>query len=188
MLDNGDHLLGGISDTRAGKPVPKNADQFRLVTAATTEFWDAYLKGDSAACNDFASGEVVASAAAPARFESKGGVRLRSASAPERVEFAAPSESMLQRYDVNSDGVMSREEAPSQLPDRAFDSFDADGDGVLNEDEVQVFMERLKQRRGGGAGGGRRGGAVAEASGPAPELPPYTETESKGSAVCRRAS
>ena len=65
----------------------------------------------------------MANATAPARFESKSGVRLRSPSAPERVAFAAPSESMLQRYDVNGDGMMSRDEAPSRLPDRAFDSF-----------------------------------------------------------------
>jgi predicted dienelactone hydrolase len=196
LIDNADHLLGGISETRAGKPVPKNVDQFKLVADATTQFWDAYLRGDSAACNTFASGAVVASAAAPARFESKSGVRLRSASAPERVAFAAPSESMLQRYDVNGDGVMQRDEAPSRLPDRAFDGFDADGDGVLNEEEVQVFFDRLMQRGGGGrarGGGGRRaggGGAAMEApsTAPAPELPPYTETKSKGSAVCHRAS
>jgi dienelactone hydrolase len=202
LVDNADHLLGGISDTRAGKPVPKNADQLKLVLDATTKFWDAYLKGDSTACNGFASGAVVASAAAPARFESKSGVRLRSASAPERVAFAAPSESMLQRYDVNGDGVMSRDEAPSRLPDRAFDSFDADGDGVLNEDEMKVFFERLAQRgggasgrggggrRGGGGGGGGGGGAAMEApsTAPAPELPPYTETRSKGTAVCHRSS
>ena len=73
----------------------------------------------------------------------------------------------------------------------------ADGDGVLNEDEVQTFVDRLMQRRG--AGGGRRGGgggargggaaaAEASASGPAPEQPPYTETKSKGGAVCKLAS
>jgi dienelactone hydrolase len=194
LVDKADHLLGGISDTRAGKPVPKNADQLQLVLDATTKFWDAYLKGDSAACNGFASGAVVASAAAPARFESKSGVRLRSTSASERVAFAAPSESILQRYDVNGDGVMSRDEAPSRLPDRAFDSFDTDGDGVLNEDEMKVFFDRLTQRGGGGRarGGGRGagGGAAMEApsSAPSPELPPYTETKSKGSAVCHRSS
>ena len=56
---------------------------------------------------------------------------------------------------------------------------------------MKVFFERLTQRGGGRGGGGRRGGggAAAEApsTAPAPELPPYTETKSKGTAVCHRS-
>jgi predicted dienelactone hydrolase len=195
VVDKADHLLGGISETRAGKPVPKTEDQLQLVYAATTSFFDAYLKGDHSACNSFASGEVVAQTPASARFLSKSGVQLRSASAPDRVQFASASESLIQKYDMNRDGVMQRDEAPSRLPDRAFDSLDTNGDGVLDEDEAKALSDRLQSRAGGGGGGGGRygrgrhgaasdsGGSSATESAPI-EMEPITQTKSTDTAVC----
>jgi dienelactone hydrolase len=188
VIDQAEHLLGGISETRSGQPVPQAPDQVALVYAATTLFWDSYLKDNGAACNALGSGEVVAQSPASARFESKSGVRLRSASAPEQVQFATPAEAFMRGHDVNGDGVLSRDETPARLPDRAFDQLDSDGDGVLSASEVQVLTERLNARSNGGRAGrrGQRREAGTSAAPAAPEMAPFTETKSSGKAVCHR--
>ena len=187
VVDKSDHLLGGITDERAGLAVPKHDDQFRLVVDATTAFFDAYLKGDANACGAFASGEIVAKAKTEARFLSKSGVKLRSASAADQPQFATKSESLVQKYDLNGDGVMQRDEAPSRLPDRAFDNLDTDGDGVLSVTEAQPLSDRLqsKSRGGGGRAGRARDGGTSESAAPAStQMEPITETKSAATAVC----
>lgn len=189
VVDRAEHLLGGISEKRTdGQPIPQSPDDLHLVLAATTAFWNAYLKDDGAACNTFASGQIVAQSPTAARFLSKSGVRVRSASAPDQVEFASVTESFVQKYDLDDDGRLSREEAPDRLPDNAFAKLDRDGDGYLSEDEAKALAERSAQRGGGGGrkrGGGGTGASTTPAAAASETLPPVTETKSSGTATCQ---
>jgi predicted dienelactone hydrolase len=92
VVDGAEHLLGGISETRqGGKPVPRVSEQLTLVLDATTDFWNAYLKNDSAARNALASGEVVSANAAAASFESKSGTARTSEGASASVAKSTAS-------------------------------------------------------------------------------------------------
>lgn len=58
-------------------------------------------------------------------------------------------------YDENEDGKLSKDELPERLAERMFDRLDADGDGLLDDNEMKAFAT---QRTEAGAGrGGRRG-------------------------------
>ena len=59
----------------------------------------------------------------------------------------------LQRFDKDSDGKVSKEEAPDRLKER-FDSLDANKDGFLDAGEIS----KLRPPSGGGGGGGPRPG------------------------------
>jgi len=191
VVDGADHLLGGISEKRSdGQPIPQSPDELHLVFAATTAFWNAYLKDDSGACNAFGSGQIVAQSPTAARFLSKSGVKVRSASATDQVQVASLTESFVQKYDLDDDGRMARDEAPSRLPDAAFTKLDRDGDGYLSEDEAKPLAERSAQMGGGGGGRKRAGGAgrsEASAAAPAEQLPAVTQTQSSGTATCHAA-
>jgi dienelactone hydrolase len=189
VVDRAEHLLGGISEKRSdGQPVPQSPDDLHLVFAATTAFWNAYLKDDGTACNTFASGQVVAQSPTAARFISKSGVRVRSASASDQVEVASVTESFVQKYDLDDDGRLSRDEAPARLPDNAFAKLDRDGDGYLSEDEAKALAERSAQMGGGGGGRKRGGGGAgnrgATTSGASEQLPAITQTQASGTATC----
>ena len=59
--------------------------------------------------------------------------------------------------DADGDGKISKEEAPERLQQR-FDNIDANGDGYLEESELQQMMQGFGNRQGRGPGnpGGRR--------------------------------
>jgi hypothetical protein len=55
---------------------------------------------------------------------------------PQQPQGKRPSpEMMLQRFDKNNDGKLSKEECPPQLA-RQFDQLDADKNGMLDKDEL----------------------------------------------------
>lgn len=57
-------------------------------------------------------------------------------------EFKARGSEVLFFADLDSDGALSREEAPPGLA-RRFDSIDANGDGRLEADEVEAEHKRM---------------------------------------------
>lgn len=65
----------------------------------------------------------------------------------------AASGGFLQRFDKDSDGKVSKEEAPDRLKER-FDSLDTNKDGFLDAGEIS----KLRPPSGGGGGGGPRPG------------------------------
>ncbi len=57
---------------------------------------------------------------------------------------------ILQKYDVNGDGVLSDTERSDALKARKpeiFEKYDVDGNGVLSEKERQVARSKLKKRK-----------------------------------------
>lgn len=61
--------------------------------------------------------------------------------------------------------------------DSLMETYDSDGDGVLNEEETHEAMESLREEMGPPPGGGRppMGGPIADASGPMPGMGPSPE-------------
>ena len=55
--------------------------------------------------------------------------------------------SRIMSNDANGDGKVSREEAPERLQQR-FDNIDTNGDGYLEESELQQMMQRFGNRQG----------------------------------------
>tara|TARA_E500000305_G_scaffold3796_1_gene3500 strand:- start:174925 stop:176733 length:1809 start_codon:yes stop_codon:yes gene_type:complete len=70
----------------------------------------------------------------------------------ESAEKKKPAGGMLQRLDKNSDGKISKDEAPERMQER-FDELDANKDGFLDAAELSKLRSP-----GGGAGGSRPGG------------------------------
>ena len=58
----------------------------------------------------------------------------------------------MKEADKNGDGKISKEEAPDQLKER-FDRIDSNGDGQLDEAELKVMFERMREAGGRQAGG-----------------------------------
>jgi len=55
-------------------------------------------------------------------------------------------DALLQRFDRDGDGALNRDEAPRQIPDRAFNFFDRNNDGRLDRTELQALLNRLDDR------------------------------------------
>jgi len=71
-------------------------------------------------------------------------------SGERRAHGGMPSiEQILDRFDVNSDGKLTKDELPEQAAERILRA-DADGDGVVTKEELEEVRKRF-------AGGGRRG-------------------------------
>ncbi|MBC7854686.1 MAG: hypothetical protein IAF94_14735 [Pirellulaceae bacterium] len=60
----------------------------------------------------------------------------------------------LKEADKNGDGKISKDEAPDRMKDN-FDRIDANGDGQLEEGEIKVMVERLREGAGRRPEGGR---------------------------------
>ena len=60
----------------------------------------------------------------------------------------------LKSFDKDGDGKVSREEAPEPMRDR-FDSIDSNGDGFLDQADMDAMRRRFQE--GGGAPGGAGG-------------------------------
>jgi hypothetical protein len=78
----------------------------------------------------------------------------------------------LMSLDKDGDKKISKDEAPSWMSER-FDSFDANGDGFVDEKEIQALRSRSgggqgRGGQGGGAPGGRPGGGQSRPGGAAP--------------------
>lgn len=72
---------------------------------------------------------------------------------PALAEFLKmDADQVLQRYDRNGDGVLSRKEFPPRLS-RLFDRADTNGDGKLSYEEIDRLLHHLRQRFGLTAGG-----------------------------------
>jgi hypothetical protein len=54
---------------------------------------------------------------------------------------------LLKRWDTNKDGKLQRSEVPRLLRKRIFDAADADGDDVIDADELQTARQQLEGRR-----------------------------------------
>ena len=61
---------------------------------------------------------------------------------PKAVAFA---ENLLQKYDRNRDGQLSREEAPQIIRDYSFSKLDANGNGSVTKDEIVTTTTRKRR-------------------------------------------
>ena len=52
-------------------------------------------------------------------------------------------------FDADEDGQISKEEAPERLKQR-FDQIDSNGDGFIDEKELQAMRGRMRRGRGPG--------------------------------------
>ena len=75
---------------------------------------------------------------------------------------------MVERRDVNGDGLLQPDEMMGRgpSPERLFDRFDADGDGIVTEAEFEVMKTRMQERRAGHEGRGQHGDNRGEHRGP----------------------
>ncbi|MEM8978662.1 MAG: EF-hand domain-containing protein [Pseudomonadota bacterium] len=69
-----------------------------------------------------------------------------AARADERM--AKRVERMISRRDSNDDGALSFEEMQGDRKGRGFSRLDADGDGVVSEDEFAEMQEKRSKRKG----------------------------------------
>ena len=65
-----------------------------------------------------------------------------SSVAPAQPSGAAQIEAMVRQFDRDGDGLLSRDEAPTQVPDMAFRFGDRDGDGKLSSSELEALRRR----------------------------------------------
>jgi hypothetical protein len=65
----------------------------------------------------------------------------------------------LMEMDANKDGKLSSDEVPERMQ-RFVDRMDSNGDGAVDENEMEAFQNAMRQRweEGGGPGRGNRGG------------------------------
>ncbi|WP_425618701.1 EF-hand domain-containing protein [Anatilimnocola sp. NA78] len=62
--------------------------------------------------------------------------------------FAAQFIARLKEADKNGDGKLSKDEAPDSLKEKTFDRMDSNSDGQLDESELKVIVERMRQGAG----------------------------------------
>ena len=62
--------------------------------------------------------------------------------APAQPSGAGQIEAMVRQFDRDGDGLLSRDEAPAQVPDIAFRFGDRDGDGKLSSSELEALRRR----------------------------------------------
>ena len=62
----------------------------------------------------------------------------------------------IMRMDTNSDGKISAEEAKGTPMERRFEMMDSNGDGELDNAELEKMRERFRNRGGGDGRGNRR--------------------------------
>tara|TARA_R110001592_G_scaffold176503_3_gene416196 strand:- start:69324 stop:71324 length:2001 start_codon:yes stop_codon:yes gene_type:complete len=103
-------------------------------------------------------GSVDAKSAGPAAGKA-GGEKPRGESAEKKKPAGGNAGGMLQRLDKNSDGKISKDEAPERMQER-FDELDANKDGFLDAAELSKLRGPGggAGAPGGGAGGSRPGG------------------------------
>ncbi len=70
-----------------------------------------------------------------------------AASAQEPDERAAQRAEMLERYDSDGDGRLSRSERDAARESRALERWDSDGDGSLSEAEREAAREGRRQEQ-----------------------------------------
>lgn len=87
--------------------------------------------------------------AASAGGQGKPGAKSQGAKAGSKKPAGGGSGNFLQRFDKDSDGKVSKDEAPDRMKER-FDSLDTNKDGFLDAGE----LSKLRPPSGGGAGGG----------------------------------
>jgi hypothetical protein len=72
--------------------------------------------------------------------------RLQSQS-QSQSQGQGDNSTLLKRWDANKDGKLQRSEVPRFLHKRIFDAADADGDDVIDADELQKARQQLEGRR-----------------------------------------
>jgi Ca2+-binding EF-hand superfamily protein len=66
------------------------------------------------------------------------------------------AENFIKRFDKNKDGVLTRDELPPRLAEN-FDKLDTNGDGKLDKQEVETFLNRFRQRMANNKNGAPQG-------------------------------
>ena len=82
----------------------------------------------------------------------KGGKKGRDG----KVDGKKRLEKLLERFDSNSDGVISSDEIPAKMKGK-FSKLDTNGDGRFDKAEQQQMVERTKKQRGDGKNRGAKG-------------------------------
>ncbi len=96
---------------------------------------------------------------------SDGGARGR------RGQMMADPAKIFSSMDKNTDGEISRDEAPDRMKQR-FDRLDADQSGRVSMDEFKTAIERMKARGKGGAAGRNKADAGKNKKAQKPKRPP----------------
>ncbi|MBN4074127.1 redoxin domain-containing protein [bacterium AH-315-E10] len=65
-------------------------------------------------------------------------------------DFAARMKRMVERFDTNKDGILTKEEFKGR--DDRFKRMDSNGDGQVDAKEIEMMSQRRSQRRGQGSG------------------------------------
>lgn len=64
---------------------------------------------------------------------------------PEDPKAVAFADNLLQKYDRNRDGQLSREEAPQIIRDYSFSKLDANGNGIVTKEEIVTTTTRKRR-------------------------------------------
>jgi hypothetical protein len=70
------------------------------------------------------------------------------------------------QFDADGDGKVSKDEAPAPMQG-SFDRLDGDGDGFIDQSEINEMRQRFQQRGGPGGGPGGPGPGPAGGAGDA---------------------
>jgi predicted dienelactone hydrolase len=170
---------------------PRDPRHHGWMAEATTAFFDAYLQGDEEAREWLVTGALNKATNGEVQQENKlPGVTVENIPPPPDAEKpqAPPVQAgrggrradpgaIVQRFDTDGDGELSRDEAPARLADQAFDRLDRDGSGTLSARELEAISSRLqgaaRQRtssRTDTAGRGARAGRTALPASSAPVI------------------
>lgn len=92
-----------------------------------------------------------------------GALSLEELTAQGMKKVAEHAESMLEKHDANGDGVLSQDELPKpRRSGHMFDRIDADGNGSISKEEFDEASEHMRERGRGKHRNGQRPGTETE--------------------------
>jgi predicted dienelactone hydrolase len=172
---------------------PRDPRHHGWMAEATTAFFDAYLEGDEEAREWLAGGGLNRATNGEVQQENKlPGATIANVPPPADAEkpTAPPPQpgrggrrgdpgALVERFDTDGDGEVSRAEAPARLSDEAFDHLDRDRSDTLSARELEALSSRMQgaaRQRTSRASTPERGGRTARAtlptaSGPVVDAP-----------------